>query len=105
MHSPSLLQIRSGLSKSLALGRAASAPRRSMQVVPRLGSEADMTKEAVQQIRARVDYQKALLAAKGHSQAAELAEMWRWVNITFWVGVPIVLLSGFYSAFFDEHRT
>ncbi|GKZ00509.1 hypothetical protein MPSEU_001003300 [Mayamaea pseudoterrestris] len=77
--------------------------RRSMQMVPRLGSEADMTKEAVEQIRARVAYQKSLLAAKGHSIDEEVKEMWRWVNITFMVGIPIVVASAVYSFFFDVH--
>lgn len=78
--------------------------RRSMQMVPRLGSEADMTKEAIEQLRARVAYQKSLLSSKNHSIQEEVDEMWRWVNITFWVGFPIVLASAFFSMFFDEHR-
>ena len=63
-----------------------------------------MTKEAIEQLRARVAYQKTLLASKSHSAEEEVKEMWRWVNITFMVGIPIVLLSAFYSAFFDVHR-
>ena len=63
-----------------------------------------MKADAVQQIRSRVEYQKSLLQAKGHSHAEEVAEMWRWVNITFMVGIPIVFASAFYSMFFDEHR-
>ena len=62
-----------------------------------------MTAEAIEQIRARVQYQKALIAAKHHSPAEEVAEMWRWVSITFWVGFPVVFLSAFYTIFFDEH--
>ena len=63
-----------------------------------------MTKEAIEQLRARVAYQKTLLATKSHAVEEEVKEMWRWVNITFMVGIPIVLLSAFYSAFFDVHR-
>jgi hypothetical protein len=62
-----------------------------------------MQAEAIEQIRARVLYQKELVKAHAHDPAEEVAEMNRWVNITFWVGVPICVLSVFYSYFFDEH--
>jgi hypothetical protein len=62
-----------------------------------------MQAEAIQQIRARVLYQKELKAKSGHSTAEEFTEMMRWVNITFWVGVPVCAISCFYSYFFDEH--
>ena len=64
-----------------------------------------MTKEAIEQLRARVAYQKSLLSAKSHSVSEEIEEMWRWVNITFWVGIPIVVASALFTMIFDEHRT
>lgn len=62
-----------------------------------------MKAQAVEQIRARVRYQKHLLDSKHHSLEEELSEMWRWVNITFAVGIPICVASAFYSYFFDVH--
>jgi hypothetical protein len=72
------------------------------QVVPALGSESEMKAQAIEQIRARVNYQKELLAAQTHGHD-DVDEMWRWLNITFWVALPVCALSCFYSAFFDEH--
>lgn len=80
----------------------AQAQRRHVQTVPRLGTEAEMQQQAIEQIRARVAYQKELLKSKEHSHE-DVAEMWRWVNITFWVALPICGLSALYSLFFDEH--
>jgi cytochrome c oxidase subunit 6a len=78
--------------------------RRFAQVVPQLGTEEEMQKQAIEQIRARVLYQKELVAAKKAAHGHEdVAEMWRWVNITFLVGVPISVLSILYSYLFDEH--
>jgi cytochrome c oxidase subunit 6a len=76
---------------------------RSAQVVPQLGSEADMQKQAIEQIRARVQYQKELMAAKEAHAHDDISEMWRWVNITFLVAIPICVVSTLYSAIFDEH--
>jgi len=81
----------------------AAVQRRGAQTVPKYGSEAEMTAEAVQQIRARVQYQKELMKVKHHPVEEEVAEMWRWVNITFFVGIPICVASFLYSAIFDEH--
>jgi len=78
--------------------------RRTALTVPKIGTEAEMTAEAVQQLRARVNYQKELTKAKHHSHEEEVAEMWRWVNMTFWVGIPVCVVSVLYSAFFDEHH-
>lgn len=62
-----------------------------------------MQAEAIEQIRARVQYQKELMKVKGHNIEEDVHEMWRWLSITFWVGFPVCFLSAFYSAFFDEH--
>ena len=77
--------------------------RRSAQTVPKVGSEAAMQAEAVEQIRARVAYQKELMAGK-HGVEEDVHEMWRWINITFTVGIPICILSVAYTTFFDEHH-
>jgi hypothetical protein len=63
-----------------------------------------MQAEAIEQIRARVQYQKELMEIKGHSTEEEIAEMYRWINVTFFVGFPIVLASLAYSFLFEEHR-
>ena len=75
--------------------------RTMAEFVPALGTEEEMKKQAVEQIRARVKYQKELLAAKHPHDDYE--EMWRWVNITIYIGVPVVVLSALYTYFFDEH--
>lgn len=72
------------------------------QLVPALGSEAEMKAQAIEQIRARVNYQKELIAAQTHGHD-DIDEMWRWLNITFWVAMPVCVLSAMYSLFFDEH--
>lgn len=80
------------------------AQRRFAQIVPQLGTEAEMQKQAIEQIRARLNYQKELVAAKKLAHGHEdVAEMWRWVNISFLVAIPICVLSSLYSIFFDEH--
>ena len=71
--------------------------------VPRLGTEAEMLKDATEQIRARVQYQKELMKAKGHHAEEDVAEMWRWLNITFWVALPVCFASALYTVFFDVH--
>ena len=75
--------------------------RTMAEYVPALGTEEEMKAQAIEQIRARVRYQKELLAAKHHHNDQE--EMWRWLNITFFVGLPVCVLSLLYSYFFDEH--
>jgi cytochrome c oxidase subunit 6a len=72
------------------------------QYVPALGTEEEMKAQAIEQIRARVKYQKELLAAQSHGHDDEY-EMWRWLNLTFKVALPIVALSMAYSFIFDEH--
>jgi cytochrome c oxidase subunit 6a len=79
------------------------AARRGMaQTVPRLGTPAQMEAEALQQIRARIAYQKEIMASK-HGVEEEVKEMWRWVNISFYVALPIIVASCLYSFLMDEH--
>jgi hypothetical protein len=78
--------------------------RRTMaQTVPKVGDPAAMQAEALEQLRARVAYQKEILASQHHGIEEDLDEMWRWVNITFSVGFPICILSLAYTMIFDEH--
>merc|ERR1712087_842591 len=79
--------------------------RRSAQTVPRLGTEEQMKAEALEQIKARIAYQKELM--KGHNEAEVLAEevheMYKWVKVTFMVGLPICVASFIYSFAMEEH--
>lgn len=88
---------------TLAARRAGvvSLQSRSAVLIPKFGPESEMQKEAIEQIRARVKYQKELMASK-HGHGTE-EEMWRWVNITFMVAVPICIVSLLYSYFCDDH--
>lgn len=61
-----------------------------------------MTSEAIAQIRARVAYQKELMKTH-HGVEEDTAEMWKWVNLTFMIGFPVVLASGLFTILFDEH--
>jgi cytochrome c oxidase subunit 6a len=71
-------------------------------VVPKLGTDAEMQAQAIEQIRARVQYQKELLAAQEHGHD-DKEEMYRWMSITCYVALPVVFLHGMYSLIFDEH--
>lgn len=81
---------------------AASIQRRTAIVVPKLGTDSEMQAQAIEQLRARVKYQKELIAAQEHGHD-DLDEMWRWINLTFYVGIPVVIVSSLYSLIFDEH--
>ena len=88
---------------SRARSQTFAVPRRSAMTVPKLGTEAEMKAEAIAQLRARIEYQKELIKAKGHNHEEEVNEMWRWINLTFYVGVPVCIASSLYSYLFDEH--
>lgn len=78
--------------------------RRSAQTVPRMGTEEQMKAEALEQIRARIRYQKSLEQSKGHSQAEEADEMWKWIRITFYVGFPVCVIGLIKDQlFFSDH--
>jgi cytochrome c oxidase subunit 6a len=89
---------------SLSAAGVSLTGRRGMaQTVPRVGTQAQMEAEALQQIKARIAYQKEIMKSQ-HGLEEEVHEMWRWVNITFWVALPIVAVSCLYSFVFDEHH-
>lgn len=84
-------------------GPAVALQRRNAQTVPKLGTEAEMQAEALQQIRARVAYQKELMKGK-HGIEEDVHEMTRWIQLTFFVAIPISALSYIYSFVIDNEH-
>ncbi|KAL3770923.1 hypothetical protein ACHAWU_003232 [Discostella pseudostelligera] len=76
---------------------------RSNQVVPKLASPAEMQAEAIAQLRARVRRQKEIMSATHHSEAEEIAEMWKWIKISFIVALPVCVLSMAKDILLVEH--
>jgi len=83
--------------------RTALQQRRSNQTVPKLGSPAEMEAEAIAQLRARVRRQKEIMDATEHTQAEELAEMWKWIKISAIVATPVCVLSVVKDILFVPH--
>jgi len=52
-----------------------------------------MEAEAIAQLRARVRRQKEIMDATTHSEAEEVAEMWKWIKVSFIVAFPVCVLS------------
>mmetsp|Transcript_3305 Transcript_3305/g.6217 ORF Transcript_3305/g.6217 Transcript_3305/m.6217 type:complete len:145 (+) Transcript_3305:49-483(+) len=80
-----------------------TAQRRSNQTVPKLGSVEEMEAEAIAQLRARVRRQKEIMDATQHSETEEIAEMWKWIKISFVVAVPVCVLSIAKDVLFVDH--
>jgi cytochrome c oxidase subunit 6a len=80
--------------------------RRGAQTVPRLGTEEQMKAEALEQIKARLAYQKELMKTKDpkHQLDEEIHEMYKWVKLSFMVGLPICLVSLIFSFTMEEHH-
>mmetsp|Transcript_58206 Transcript_58206/g.65083 ORF Transcript_58206/g.65083 Transcript_58206/m.65083 type:complete len:165 (-) Transcript_58206:213-707(-) len=98
-------------SSSALLGRAVARTTqnngsiRLVQSVPKVGTEAEMQAEVIQQIRARIAYQKEVLAANPHkSHDEEWDELWTWIKISFYVCVPGCLLMLVKDYFIEEHH-
>jgi cytochrome c oxidase subunit 6a len=83
----------------------ARTQRRNAQTVPRLGTEEQMKAEALEQIKARVAYQKELMRGKDpkHQVEEEIHEMYKWVKVTFMFGLPICVASLIFSFATEEH--
>jgi len=79
-----------------------TSQRRSAQVVPRSAPEAEMKKEAVSHLRARIARQKEIASGE-HSQAAEVLEMNKWIKISMVVALPACVLLVVKDHFFEEH--
>ena len=94
---------RSGLPGIIARRGALAVQRRSNQTVPRLGTQAEMEAEAVAQLRARVRRQKEIMDATQHSETEEIAEMWKWIKISFIVAAPVCVLSVLKDLLFVPH--
>ena len=91
-------------SRTASRTAAAVLQRRSATTVPRFGTEDAMKKDALEQIRARLAYQKELQAKHpGHSHKEEVDEMWKWIKISFIVAIPICVVSSLKDVFFGEH--
>ncbi|KAL7534783.1 hypothetical protein ACHAXR_010191 [Thalassiosira sp. AJA248-18] len=82
---------------------ATAIQRRSNQTVPKLGSPAEMEAEAIAHLRARVRRQKEIMDATQHSETEEIAEMWKWIKISFVVAAPVCVLSIAKDVFFVDH--
>ena len=78
---------------------------RSIQTVPKAGSEAEMQAEAIDQIRARIAYQKEVLAANPHkSFDEEWVELWTWIKISIFVCVPGCIFMVLKDFAIEEHH-
>ena len=78
---------------------------RSIQTVPKIGTEAEMQAEAIEQVRARIAYQKEVMAANPHkSFDEEWDELWLWIKISIFVGGPGCVLMMFKDAAIEEHH-
>ena len=86
------------------LGRLAvgTVQRRTMAFVPALGSAEEMKAQSIEQIRIRVNHQKALLAAQDHGHD-DAEEMFKWAKYSFMIGMPICALSLTYSIVMEDH--
>jgi len=84
---------------------ARNTQRRSAQTVPRLGTEEQMKAEALEQIKARIAYQKELMKSKdaAHMLEEEVSEMYKWIKVSFMVGIPICVASLIFSFAMEEH--
>merc|ERR1719356_1550012 len=91
--------------KNGAVG-ASVVTRRSAQTVPKVDTAESMQKQAIEQIRARVQYQKEIMARnhEHHNYEKEVDEMYKWIKITILVAVPFCVISSIYSYFDDHHH-
>ncbi len=77
--------------------------RRSNQTIPKLASPAEMQAEAIAQLRARVRRQKEIMESTHHTESEEIAEMWKWIKISFIVALPVCVLSMAKDVLFVGH--
>lgn len=86
----------------------AAAPRtsaRTIQTVPKIGTEAEMQEQAIEQIRARIAYQKEIMSAKPHKPFdEEWEELWTWIKISIFVCGPVVVFGIFKDFAIEEHH-
>ena len=78
---------------------------RSVQTVPKVGTVEEMQAEAVDQIRARLAYQKEVLAANPHKPFdEEWSELWTWIKISIFVAGPGCILMMAKDLAIEEHH-
>jgi cytochrome c oxidase subunit 6a len=108
----SLVAARS-LARTLAVRRSAvsasvsrtSTQFRSIQTVPKIGTEAEMQAEAIEQVRARIAYQKEVMAANPHkSHDEEWTELWLWIKMSIFVAGPGCLVMMAKDGLIEEHH-
>ena len=84
--------------------RASKPQKCNAQTVPQWGTPEEMKADAIAQIRARVEKQKAIVAATSHPVEEEIDEMWKWMKIGVFIAVPVCVLSVFKDVFFGDHH-
>eukprot|EP00934_Nitzschia_sp_Nitz4_P003454 Nitzschia sp. Nitz4//scaffold44_size153857//107386//107979//NITZ4_002735-RA/size153857-processed-gene-0.108-mRNA-1//-1//CDS//3329552199//3444//frame0 len=108
MASPSTTPLAGSFAGRFALTvarRSAVATRRTVVTVPKVGTQEAMEAEAISQIRARLAYQKEILAKNPHkSHEEEWAELWNWIKISIFVCAPIVTFAVTKDLLFEEHH-
>ncbi|CAJ1959321.1 unnamed protein product [Cylindrotheca closterium] len=93
------------LSRALVRRTPAVAARRNVVTVPRLGTKEQMEKEAIEQIRARLSYQKEIMEANPHkSHAEEWAELWTWIKISIFFCGPLCIFAVTKDLLIEEHH-
>ena len=99
------------LARTLAVRRGAAVATtrtpafRSIQTVPKIGTEAEMQAEAIEQVRARIAYQKEVMAANPHkSHEEEWTELWTWIKISIFIGGPGCVLMCVKDGIIEEHH-
>jgi len=78
--------------------------KRNAQTVPNPGTPEQMQADAIAQIRARVDKQKAIVAATSHPVEEEIDEMWKWMKVAFYIATPVCILAVCKDIFFPDHH-
>ena len=84
-------------------GATQTMQRRSNQTVPKVGTPAEMEAQAIAHLRARVRRQKEIMDATEHTMDQEIAEMWKWIKISFLVATPVCVLSIAKDVFLIDH--
>ena len=64
-----------------------------------------MEKQAIDQIRARIAYQKEIMAANPHKPFdEEWEELWTWIKISIYVCGPVVIFGVLKDLVIEEHH-
>ena len=93
------------LSRAVVRRATTVGARRNVVTVPRMGSKDQMEKEAVEQIRARLAYQKEIMEANPHkSHAEEWDELWTWIRISIFVCGPLCTFAVVKDLVIEEHH-